>query len=317
MSTPRPKTEVFVGLFLLMGFAVIACMVIVFGKTGEGSKSTYKLTVEFPNASGLVKGASVLVSGASIGHVVAGPNLVPDTYKITAVLAIRADVKLPRQSRFIIGSSGLLGDKFVDVQMPEGYTLDDPLQPGEYIAPAKHSGGGGLAELTDKGSLVMDRLVSELEHIEKLTQSLQEGLLHERNLKNIEVTFDNLKTTSEHFREASQNLDGVVSKAGSLLDTTQSTVKTYEATAGDLKETIVEVQKMISSATKAVDNTSLLMKKASEGDGPLGTLIADKKMAEDLKALAANLRRSGVLFYKDRPLTGTPAPAVAAPKPRR
>ena len=309
MSTPRSRTEIYVGLFLVLGFAVIACMVIVFGKS-DGSKAIYKLTVEFPNASGLVKGANVLLSGAKIGRVAAGPNLTPD-YQITAVLNIREDVKLPRQAKFLIGSSGLLGDRFVDVQLPQGYTLDDPLKPGEYIAAAKAGGGGGLSELTEKGSVVMDKLTSELDHLEKLTLSLQDGLLHERNLKNIEVTFDNLKVTSEHFREASVQLEAVVGKAGTLVESTQGTVK---SSGDELKKAIDDARKMLASATKAVDDTSLLMKKASEGEGTLGTLINDKKMAEDLKTLAANLRRSGVLFYKDKPLPATPAPT---PKSRR
>lgn len=314
MSTARSKTEILVGLFLVLGFGVITCMVIVFGKTGEGSKTSYKLTVEFPNASGLAKGANVLLAGANIGRVVSGPDLAGSTYKITATLAIRDDVKLPRQARFIIGSSGLLGDRFVDVQLPEGFTLNDPLKDGEYVAPVQGAGAGGLAELADKGSVVMDRLVKEIEHIEVLTLRLQDGLLHERNLKNIELTFENLKETTAHFREASLTLDSVVHKAGTLIETTQGTVKTYDTTATDLKEAIVDMRKMIESATKAVDNTSVLVKKAGEGEGPLGTLIADKKMAEDLKALASNLRRSGVLFYKDKPVPATPAPAASRPR---
>lgn len=313
MSAPRKRTEIFVGLFLVLGFGAIAFMAVLFGKKGEGSKTAYKLTVEFPNASGLVKGANVLLAGANIGSVAAGPNLMPGTYRITAVLAIRDDVKLPRQTKFVIGSSGLLGDRFVDVQLPADFTLEDPLKPGEFIAPTK-AGAGGLSELTDKGSVVMDKLVTELEHIQALTARLNEGLLHERNLKNIEETFDNLKLTTANFRQASVSLEEVVSKAGSLIESTQGTVKSVETTAAGLQVAIEDLRKMIASATKAVDTTAGLAKRAAEGEGALGVLINDKKMADDLKALAANLRKSGVLFYKDRAAGATPA---ATPRARR
>ncbi|HEV7402266.1 MAG TPA: hypothetical protein VGO11_05035, partial [Chthoniobacteraceae bacterium] len=249
------------------------------------------------------------------GRVASGPDLEAGTYRITATLAIRADIKLPRATRFVIGSTGLLGDKFVDVQLPPKFTLDDPLKDGEFVAPSK-AGSGGLSELTDKGAVVMDKLVTELEHIEQLTARLNEGLLHERNLKNIEQTFENLKQTTENFSKASQSLEEVVSKAGTLIDTTQGTVKSADATAAELTVAIGDLRKMIASATKAVDTTAGLAKKAADGEGALGVLINDKKMAEDLKALAANLRRTGVLFYKDRPIAGTPAPA-ATPKARR
>jgi phospholipid/cholesterol/gamma-HCH transport system substrate-binding protein len=313
MSDRKKGTEVYVGLFLVIGFGILAYMVVLFGKTGERSQASYKLVAEFPNASGLARGASVLLSGADIGRVASGPDLEPGTYRITATLAIRADVKLPRQTKFVIGSTGLLGDKFVDVQLPAKFTLDDPLKDGEAISPSK-SGTGGLSELTDKGAVVMDKLVTELEHIEALTARLNEGLLHERNLKNIEQTFENLKLTTDNFRQASLSLEEVVSKAGSLIETTQGTVKTADATAGELQIAIGDLRKMIASATKAVDTTAGLAKKAADGEGALGVLINDKKMAEDLKALAGNLRRTGVLFYKDKPVAATPA---ATPKPRR
>lgn len=315
MSETRKRPELFVGLFLVMGFGVLACMVILFGKTGERTQKSYMLVAEFPNASGLARGAGVILSGAQIGRVASGPDLEAATYRITATLAIRADVKLPRDTRFVIGSTGLLGDKFVDVQLPPKFTLDNPLRDGEVIAPSKSS-STGLSELTDKGAVVMDKLVTELEHIEQLTGRLNEGLLHERNLKNIEETFENLKLTTENFRKASLSLEEVVSKAGTLIDTTQGTVKTADATAAELQVAIGDLRKMLASATKALDATAGLAKKAADGEGALGVLINDKKMADDLKSLASNLRRSGVLFYKDKPVASTPV-LMATPKPRR
>lgn len=311
MSTERKGAELLVGLFLLIGFGVIAIMVILFGRVGHGLQHFYSLDVEFPNAGGLTKGSDVLLSGARIGMVDAAPVLDPVSYQVTARLQIRTEVKIPRQARFFIGSSGLMGDKYVDVQLPPAFDLADTLAPGEKLVGKRI---GGLGDLTDKGSEVMDRLVGELEHIEALTARLNDGLLHERNLKNIEQTFENLRETTERFREASQDLDSVVKKSGALVDATQGTVQTANSAAADLKVTIGELRKMIAQATKAVDTTAALMRRASEGDGALGTLISDKKMAEDLRALVANLRHSGVLFYKDRAAAPGPAPTSS---PRR
>ncbi|MES2569813.1 MAG: MCE family protein, partial [Verrucomicrobiota bacterium] len=63
MSTEKKNVEVFVGLFLLMGFSAIAIMVVVFGRVGQSLQKTYPITVIFPNASGLVKGSDVLLAG--------------------------------------------------------------------------------------------------------------------------------------------------------------------------------------------------------------------------------------------------------------
>ena len=96
-------------------------------------------------------------------------------------------------------------------------------------------------------------------------------------------------------------------------------MKTADSSAAELKLALGELRKMASSATTAVDSTKLLINKASSGEGTLGALVSDKQMAADLKALIANMRRSGPVFYKDRPIatpTATPIPVEPARKRR-
>jgi phospholipid/cholesterol/gamma-HCH transport system substrate-binding protein len=305
MEGDRKGVELFVGLFLLIGLGCIGTMVVMFGRMGTGAHGYYPLTVEFPNASGLFKGAEVLLSGAKIGQVAEPPTLLRKSVRVQVTLHIRSDVQIPRQTRFVVGSSGLLGDRYVDAQLEPGFDPADAFQPNELI-PGRYA-GGGMDELTSKGSTVLDKLTEELEHIQALTTRLNEGLLNEKNLKNIEATFENLKGVSQHFKDTSRDLDLVVAQAGTTVESAQKLMKTGDAAAADLRLAIDDARKLLGSATKAVDSTAALVEKAGKGGGTLSTLINDKQMAEDLRTLAANLRRSGVLFYKDRPLA-TPAP---------
>lgn len=306
MSTERKGTEVLVGAFLLIGFGCLAGMILMFGHTGNRAQKYYQLTVEFPNASGLIKGSDVLLSGARVGQIAAPPRLMPATFRVEAKLDIREDVRIPRTAVFTVGSSGLLGDRFVDVHLPPGFDSADVFSPGERIAGVRT---GGLEELTSKGGAVMDQLAEELEHIQIMTSRLSDGLLHERNLKNIEETFANLRAATEKFKATSQNLEDVVNKAGQTIDSAHTTMKTADGAANDLRSAIADLHKTLDAATKTIDNASVLVKKVGDGGGPLGELIADQKMAEDLKAFVTNLRRSGVLFYKDRP-AASPAPGT-------
>ena len=59
---------------------------------------------------------------------------------------------------------------------------------------------------------------------------------------------------------------------------------------------------------------------ASDGDGLLTALLRDAKLRDDFKALVANLRSRGVLFYKDErtePPKSAPTRAPASPRPAR
>ena len=314
MSTERKKTvEFFVGMFLLLGLGMIAAMIIKFGRMGRGMEERYDLRVRFPNASGVVKGSVVYLSGANIGDVAQAPQLTGANYEVEVLLSIRKAVQIPRTSTFQIRMSGMLGDAYVDVVPPAEFTPGDFATPNELISGKRT---GGFEELTAKGNQVMDKLNSEvlkkvsatLDEIRSTTVTLNEKLLSDKNLANVEVTFQNLKTTTDELTKTARELDSILAKAGEVVDAAKGTMKTIDGAAGDVRVTLGDVRKTTDSARN-------LLNKAANGEGTLGTLISDKQTAEDLKALIANMRRSGVLWYKNRPLETTPAPAPAPTPP--
>jgi len=320
MSIERSKSvEFFVGLFLLIGFAVIAAMIIKFGRVGRGMEERYQLRVRFPNASGLVRGSVVLLSGANIGDVVEAPKLTGSNYEVEVGLSIRKAVKIPRTALFQIRSAGMLGDAYVDVVPPREFTPADFAQPNELITGQRTP---GFDDLTTKGSQVMDALNSEvlkkvsgtLDEIKTTTVTLNERLLSDKNLANVEGTFQNLKVTTDQLTKTTRDLDVMLIRAQEVVDAAKSTMKTIDGAAGDVRITLGDFRKTSESART-------MLNKATNGEGALGTLISDKQTAEDLKALISNMRRSGVLWYKNRPVENAPPPSAtpvptATPKKR-
>jgi phospholipid/cholesterol/gamma-HCH transport system substrate-binding protein len=319
MSIERKKSvEFFVGLFLLIGFSVIATMIVTFGRAGRGMEERYNLRIRFPNASGLVKGSSVLLSGANIGDVSQAPTLTGENYEVEVGLSIRKAVKVPRTAIFQIRSAGMLGDAYVDVVPPGEFTPADFAEPNELITGKRT---GGFDDLTSKGSQVMDTLNRDvlkkvsatLDEIKATTVNLNEKLLSEKNLTNVEGTFQNLKTTTDDLTKTIKDLDGMIGRAHEVVDSAKGTMKTIDGAAGDLRLTLGDFRKTSESART-------LVTKATGGEGALGTLISDKQTAEDLKALISNMRRSGVLWYKNKPTTGpeaTPTPPAPAATPKK
>ena len=320
MSTERKGIEIWVGLFLFVGMATIAGMVVVFGRVGEGFAKTYPLIVQFPNASGLVKDSDVLLAGARIGKVVTQPKLIGSLYAVEVTLQIRDGIQVPRTAQFLVGSSGLLGDRYVDVIPPLSFSEKDMAGPNERIIGTR---AGGLDDLTQKGGVVMDQLSKELEEIQKITADLRTGLLSEQNMKNLSDTFANLKTTSANLNESMKKLDPIFVKADAAVDSAKGTMKTAESAAAEFKKTVEDFRKVAGSANKTmesargfVDSGKSLLDKANNGQGALGLLLSDKQTAENLRALIANSRRSGFIFYKDRESAAAPK-ATPAPKLKR
>lgn len=95
MESQNRGVEVKVGAFLFVGLALLAALVVQFGRIGEGFKTYYPLTVRFTDASGLLKGSDVLLAGAKIGRVSNGPHLVGEGNGVEVPLRIYDYVKIP------------------------------------------------------------------------------------------------------------------------------------------------------------------------------------------------------------------------------
>src|SRR6201984_1645510 len=142
-----------VGIFVFLGIAAVGALVVQFGRLGEGLKTYYPLTVRFNDASGFLKGSDVLLAGARIGKVSGGPRLVREGNGVAVPLKIYDYVKIPKGSKFTVGSSGLLGDRFVNVTMPPGQAKEF-VPPNTYIVGKRETGFDDLTR--EGGALVND-----------------------------------------------------------------------------------------------------------------------------------------------------------------
>src|SRR5688572_33472329 len=89
MNDSAKGTEWKVGLFIGISLTVIAVMAVTFGKVGTGLNKFYKLTVEFQNASGLLKGNDVYMAGDRVGYAEQAPSLIEGKFAVSVPLRIQ------------------------------------------------------------------------------------------------------------------------------------------------------------------------------------------------------------------------------------
>jgi ABC-type transporter Mla subunit MlaD len=271
MNRHERGLEFKVGIFVFVGCAALAGLVVKFGRLGEGVKGFYPLTVRFMDASGLLKGSDVLLGGAKIGRVSGGPRLVPNGPGVAVPLRIYDYVRLPAGSKFTVGSSGLLGDRFVTVTPPPG-------QPTGYIAKNAVIDGTretGIDDITREGGALLGDLRTTV-------QKLNQDTLSARNIENLKSSMEHLNQATGALAESSQKLGGVIDQADSTMDSAKQAVD-------NLQNAIADTRKILRSAT--------------QGKGLVATLLNDQALANDLHALVSNLREHGVLFYRNSAAT--------------
>jgi len=273
--------ELKVGAFVFVGLAVLAALVIQFGRVGEGFKTYYGLTIRFPDASGLLKGSDVLLAGAKIGRVSEGPRLARSGQGVDVPLRIYDYINIPAGSKFSVGSSGLLGDRFVAVTMPPGEAT-------AFIAKNSAIDGTretGLDDLTREGGLVMGDLRVAVQNVNTTITRLNDQALSPENMQNLKASVEHLNAATAALAESSKKIDGVLEKA--------------DATMGSAKKAADDVQVAIADARKTIQAATQVMQEATHGKGLLAALLTNQELARDLHALVSNLRAHGVLFYRD------------------
>lgn len=281
MNQRSKGLEFKVGLFVFVGLAVLAGLVVQFGRVGEGMKSYYSLTVQFPNASGLLKSSDVLMSGAKVGRVAGGPRLAGGGEGVLVPLRIYDYVKIPVGSKFTVGSSGLLGDRFVAVGVPEGKPTAF-LHPDAVIAGTRET---GMDDLTREGGALVQDLRDAVQNINGTVTRLNEQALAPANMENLKASMDHLSQATGALAESSKKLDGVIEKA--------------DGTMTSSKKAADDVQLLIADARKTIQSAGQVIREATNGNGLLATLLNNQELAKDLQALISNMRSHGILFYRD------------------
>ncbi len=102
----------------LMGAVVlvVAGVFFVFAYKGSGMQieNGYVLKANFANASGIALGSDVRIGGIKIGTV-SDLTLDANSYEAVVFMQIRSATKLPKDSSASVVSSGLLGEKYIQI----------------------------------------------------------------------------------------------------------------------------------------------------------------------------------------------------------
>jgi phospholipid/cholesterol/gamma-HCH transport system substrate-binding protein len=147
--------------------------------------------VKFADASGLLKGSDVYLAGAVIGKVTSDPHYIPDSQRVEVNLKINKDVGIRTDATYEIGSSGLLGDRFVVVKPA-------PFDPNKTPAPFHQDGD------------VIDRANDIARQLDDMITRLNVDVLSS-------TSTDDLKETISKLRHMVDSGDSMISNANDLL----------------------------------------------------------------------------------------------------
>ncbi len=231
----RRGSELWVGALLIVATALV--LVGYFWLTGRSiADRGYRLVLRAADAAGLARGSRVRLAGVEVGAV---RNVRLDGRAAMVELAIERDVLLPRDSRALVTSEGVFGNRQVQLVpgraaslLGDGDTLNAVAQSAieEAVAVASQQAGRVLAQaaqvLSPETAVALHggllSLARALEDLATLTRDLREaaeGLRRgfdadrlDRSGAAFEMTADELAGTAKQLRAASISLASVLAK---------------------------------------------------------------------------------------------------------
>lgn len=221
----RMNDETKVGLFVLAGMALFGTAIFLLGD--YSFKTYYPLFVEFRDVAGLPDKSVVKLAGVEIGKI---KEIYLERDRVRVRIAVRDGVKIYRNSQFLVGSTSLIGSKYL--QIDQGDSASGAIEPGSVV----------------KGSdiLPIDRAMARaVEEIQKLVTELRgDGSM----TKNLGAILKNLREVTANMNEfvaasappagrAAGRLDDITAKLDSILaraDSLLARVEGGEGVAGAL-----------------------------------------------------------------------------------
>jgi phospholipid/cholesterol/gamma-HCH transport system substrate-binding protein len=275
------KTEIQVGLTVLVAIAVL-----LWGIAWLSALTRSHLQriwhVRFEQAAGLGEGDEARVNGVRKGVVrslrLAGDHVVVD-------LALARDVQLTRDSRVVIRSTSMLGDKVIAVDYrgtgepwSERDTIPGTFEKGlpEVMADLGLASGGlsGIAQQLDSLARTVNRdggLVATVENFHRASVELAAAVAENRAA--LRQTMAEASATAG---AAHRLVAGREPELGAALDHFGTAAANLDRLSGRLDSLRVSLQGTAS--------------RLERGDGTLGRLVQDERLYDDLSASVRELR---------------------------
>lgn len=320
MAEPRAKTETLVGTFVLLGILILGTLVIQFGKIRSWAKGSYPLTIDFQEASGLIEGSTVRMRGAKIGMVSSKPQL-HDNSAVRVSLGIEEKYSIPVGSIFRVGQASILGDKEIIITPPD-QSVSGFIESGSTL-----SGGGpsGLDKLQNEAGEIVDEtraLMTEargaIGKLEIALSDIREGtsglgttmetvnndLLSKENLANLSSALANFDRAAKTIADLGDDAGPVLADAREAIAEIKSATRTAKNALAKVEPALEKVPQTLNSIEKTVDQAgdalASVQRTVDNKDSALSALTNDKETKDDTQAFIKNLRKYGILRYKDK-----------------
>ncbi|MBI4778218.1 MCE family protein [Candidatus Desantisbacteria bacterium] len=290
---------------LVAAAIVIAGIMITLAGGRSFYRQGYQIRVHFDYISGLDTGAPVRLAGMEIGEV---RDLQLIDNKIEATIWVESSAKIHSDARVTINSLGIIGEKYIEITLGKKGRLlkngdsligenpvnvEEVLMRGERIVKMLDYQVKFLERLMFNSQIPWDAIADIVRNVSEITKDTNNLIKTNKDDVTSSIqNFNKLSTTLE--KTVDENKDELRNVTGELKKATKNLNAAVLNTEKNLNTAILNTDKGLSKSltefSTAASNFSNICKKIDEGNGSLGRIIKDRKIADDLSETTNNLK---------------------------
>jgi phospholipid/cholesterol/gamma-HCH transport system substrate-binding protein len=296
------RLSLVVGAFFLLalgGFAVI--ILSLSARTGVWTRH-YDLVARFGDVKGLIGSAPVRLAGKRVGRVKSVSFDAQDLDRPRLLVTMQVDREVQERIRTdsvaTIGSSGLLGDRVIEISM--GTRRGEMLRDGDELASVDPL---DLNVTIDKGARALDNVANLAANLNSLVEEFDEESGGKRLAASV-TSFGEMIVEVQEGEGLLHSLifdsyegTGVQSIEGSLV-TLERILREIDAGDGILHSLIYDKpteQDIVLEALEAGARLNSILAKIDRGEGTFGLMLNDPTLYEEIKILVGGANRSRVV----------------------
>jgi len=257
------------GIFIFLGTVLMVLAIFLLGSKEKLFTSTIEIKAYFSQIEGLKSGAPVRLSGYDIGSVSSVSFANDASAKVEVKMRIVNDLKhlIRIDSEASIETEGLVGKKIVAIT------------PGSKDAAEVASGGVirsktpmNIAKIIEETESVMGYMKDLTKDFSEIFAKVNQGKGSIGKLVNDEQLYKSAVSVTQ---SADRSMNTITKRLDEISDIIVNTSSSLKSIVGNVDATIIDLRNLLSNI--------------KNGEGVLGKLISDKKMADSVSSVVRNL----------------------------
>lgn len=271
--------------------AVVAIILLIFGYSFlkgrnllDNDRTFYAV---YDNVEGLAPSSSVTINGLEVGKVVSIDFLGREG-KLLVTFKVNNDFEFSKNSTAQIYGGGLIGGKSLAV-LPD-YEQGMMAKDGDTLPSNVEE---GIMELVNERLTPLQRKVeSAITDADSVLTAVTD-VLDKDTRRNLRVAVADLSIMASEFKNASQELNGLISNNSSKLDRTFTNLDEMSTNFNKLSDSLaqLELSPLVAKLENAITDFETIADRLENGEGTAGKLLKDEKMYDNLEGATRQLEQ--------------------------